>query len=559
MGNIALAFRSTARAAANKTAIHYPDARDGRYRSATFARIESDSDKIAAQCAAIGIDENSDALLALKPGYNFIVGAIALFKVGARPTLIDPGIGLSNALGAIERIEPDALVGEAKIFLIKKFFRSSFESIEKAIINGPRFLAGPRARTIEEIFARPDGARPFPIARKRDDEIAATLFTTGATGPPKGVIYTHRMFNAQLDLIGSAYGLTREDVDMPIFPLFALFSIALGMTVVIPDIDSTRPARAPVDELADLIDRYKVTFSFGSPAAWGKIAARLAARRRRLPSLRKVLMAGAPVDWSIHENLLDKVMGEGSITHTPFGSTEALPAADITGAELLAIDSQARRADGEGVCVGRPLGATRAMIIEIDSAPIATMREASIIEDGAVGEIIFSGDIVSPAYNKMPKETRASKILDDTGRLWHRSGDVGRIDRDGRIWFLGRLAHRVETKSRRYFSVEIEGIFNQSALIARSALVGIGADRLDQTPLIAIEPKRRAYSRAARVKIATEARMFGRANTKSSDITKFIIHNRKFPTDIRHNAKIFREKITRWAENNRRAIITVDD
>ncbi len=508
------------------------------YDRYTFAEIERESSRYAAGLVERGIGKGTRTLLAVKPGFDLIVLTFASFKTGAVPVLIDPGMGKTNLLDCVARSRPEAMIGIEKAFVARLLYPKAFATVKTTITVGRRWLWG--GATAKELARRPDHSF-VPLATKAADR-AAILFTTGSTGPPKGVVYTHGIFDAQLRLIRDHYGVTDDDVDYPAFPLFALFSIALGMRVVIPVMDFTRPASVDPQNVVDAVNGERVTFTFGSPAIWKKVSRYCADRNIALPTLRRVLMAGAPVAAEIHERLLGGILPEGAVTHTPFGATESLPIGDITGAEVVAETAEAT-ARGQGVCVGRPLPGFTFRIVPISDEPFGGWDDAVEQPTGVIGEIMVTGPTVTPGYFDDAANTRLHNVTDPDGLLWRRMGDVGYLDEDGRLWFCGRKSHRVVTGETTLFTIPVEAIFNAHPKAARTALVGVGA-KGEQTPVLIVEPETNVTFDQKTV--ARELFTLGQAFDHTQGVERILYHP-QFPTDIRHNAKIFREKLALWA------------
>ncbi|MBF0170244.1 MAG: AMP-binding protein, partial [Nitrospinae bacterium] len=482
--NIADRLTETAARLGDRIALCVP--RNGSpvdYDRYSFATIEREANRYAAGLAELGIGAGTRTLLAVKPGFDLIVLTFALFKTGAAPVLIDPGMGKRNLLDCVARSKPEAMVGIPKAFVARLLYPTTFATVKRTVTVGRRWLWG--GATARELARRPD-ATFAPLATKAAD-LAAILFTTGSTGPPKGVLYTHAMFDAQLRLIRDHYGVSDDDVDYPAFPLFALFSIALGMRVVIPVMDFTRPASVDPQKVVDAVIGEKVTFTFGSPAIWKKVSCYCADRKIVLPTLRRVLMAGAPVAAEIHRRLLGGILPDGAVTHTPFGATESLPVADITGAQVLAETADAT-AKGKGVCVGLPLPGFTFRIAPVADGPFVSWADAIEQPTGAIGEIMVTGPTVAPGYFDDEANTRLHNVTDPDGRLWRRMGDVGYLDDRGRLWFCGRKGHRVVMGDRTLYTIPVEAIFNAHPLAARTALVGVG-EKGAQTPVLVVEPE----------------------------------------------------------------------
>jgi acyl-CoA synthetase (AMP-forming)/AMP-acid ligase II len=266
-----------------------------------------------------------------------------------------------------------------------------------------------------------------------------------------------------------------------------------------------------------------------------------------LPTLKKVLMAGAPVPADLHK-MLKEVMGEGGETMAPYGATESLPIASFNGSEMLA-ETASQTAEGKGYCVGRPLDEITIKVIKSTDEIIENWDDALALPCGEIGEITIKGPVVSPEYNNKIDATKHAKIKDSDGKLWHRMGDSGYFDEKGRLWFCGRKAHRVITEKRIYYPVCCEAIFNKHPDVFRTALVGVGkGDK--RKPVLAVEPMpgKMPLGESAIKALIEELKKLGEEKDFTSEIQDFLFH-KSFPVDIRHNAKIFREKLSGWAED----------
>lgn len=506
----------------------------------TFAELNRRADIYANYFAMEGLCPGNVTILMVTPSVDFICLTLALFKVGTPIVLIDPGMGYRNLLRCIERVRPKFLVGIPKAILFSKIFPKPFQTLEKIFCCGNSFgLFGPDITKDLQ-----DTEVEFPVYQPTESDLAAIIFTTGSTGPPKGVRYEHSIFSAQLRLIKEYYTIGPNEVDQPAFPLFALFSAALGACSVIPDMDSTKPAKVDPEKFIASIQRHQVTYSFGSPAIWNVVSRYCLEQGIVLDSVRKVLMAGAPVPYELLMRVRN-ILPDDALVFTPYGATESLPIVSIEGSEVVS-ETWKKSQQGKGTCVGRPLPGIEIQIIAISDDPLAKLTRDMIVDDNKIGEIIVRGDVVTRAYLNNPEETRLAKIKDgDT--FWHRMGDVGYLDQEHRLWFCGRRAHRVVTETRTLFSIPCEAIINEHPDVYRSALVGIrDCEGGDTTiPVIIVEPKRdRTISKNILIK---EVRERAGQSELTCEIKHFLVH-KKFPVDIRHNAKIFREKLALWAQ-----------
>jgi acyl-CoA synthetase (AMP-forming)/AMP-acid ligase II len=508
----------------------------------TFAELNAACDREAHALQRLGVQRGMLTLLMVRPGLAFYALTYALFKIGAVPIFIDPGMGWLSFMECVRQSGPEAFLGVPAAHVLRVLFPARFRSVRiKAVLGRLPFPGAMR-------LGDGDGgtAAAFPTAPVEPDAPAAVLFTTGSTGPAKGVAYTHRIFVTQVELLRREYGIGPGDVDLPCFPLFGLFSTALGATAVIPDMDPSRPAQVDPRRIVAPILTHGVTYSFGSPSLWARVGEDCSRRGQRLPSLTRVIMAGAPVPAAVHETLLGRVLPPGAQTFTPYGATEALPVTTFAGREMLAETAAATRA-GAGMCVGRPLAEITLRLIHISDEPIECWREDLVVTPGQIGEVVVKGPVVTTQYHLLPEATRRAKIHDG-GTVWHRMGDVGYLDERGRLWFCGRLAHRVQTEQGTLYSVCCEAIFNAVPGVRRSALVGIGCERARQRPAIVIEPEAGAFPASRRQRAAFVERLLAAASANAlTRGIREVLFQRAFPVDIRHNAKIRREVLAQWA------------
>lgn len=532
--NIAETFVETANAHKDKVAII--EAKDNS--SITFRELDRRSDTYVNYFIGEGVGAGDVVVLMVKPSIDFICLTLALFKLGTPVVLIDPGMGFKNLLRCIERVGPDYLVGIPKALLFSRLFPKPFKSVRKRFCCGNSFgLLGPDICQIKAI-----SNKTHEVYRPQKDDLAAIIFTTGSTGPPKGVRYEHSIFSAQLHQIKSHYDIGEKDTDQPAFPLFALFSTALGACAIIPDMDPTKPAQVDPQKFVSSLRTYNVTYSFGSPAIWRVVGKYCLDHKIKLPSLEKVLMAGAPVPYDLLGHM-DEILPVNGRVMTPYGATESLPIASIDHKEILT-ETMAQSRVGKGTCVGYSLPGITIKIIEISDREIENVDRCTFLKPYALGEIIVQGGVVTKSYMNNETETRFAKIMDGES-FWHRMGDVGYLDEKGRLWFCGRRAHRVVAETQTYFSIPCEAIVNEHEDVYRSALVGVQSPQSETLPVLILEPVQ-GFSGKEKILIE-EARALAEKSEITKSIQHFLVHE-SFPVDIRHNAKIFREKLSIWAQ-----------
>ena len=516
------------------------------YLSLSFAELDAEVSAWKVRLAVAGIARGDRTLLLVRQGLPLIASAFALFRLGAVPVVIDPGMGLKNFLACVARSRPTALVGIPFAQILSRLFRPSFRTVRTRVTASGSLTA--RRSSGSEIVNRKS-----EIVNSSPAELAAVLFTSGSTGAPKGVCYEHGMFAAQVRLIRETYAIEPGEIDLPLLPIFALFNPALGMTTIVPEIDPRRPAEVDPAKIVRAIRQENVTNSFGSPTLWRKIGEHCVAEKITLPSLRRVLCAGAPVPAALWKSS-SAFLPRGQL-HSPYGATEALPVASVSSRE---IDPTTTR----GACVGRPISGIDVRIIAVIDGPVAALADTRELPRGEIGEMIVRGPVVTQSYDALPAATAAAKISDasvvlrsaaqpsaldaplsGTGAVWHRMGDCGYLDADGRLWFVGRKVERVETQTGTLHTEPCEQVFRCHPRVTRCALVGLG-ERGRQRPALIVEAVVKD-SAAARV-FARELRVLALAHAHTTPVKIFYFHP-KFPVDVRHNAKIHRLTLAQWA------------
>ncbi len=538
--NIAASLPQLARERPDQIAMRCPG-RDGRYDIAlSYAELDARSDAIAAGLAMRGIVRGTRAVLMVRPTPEFFLLMFALFKAGAVPVLVDPGIDKRALRQCLDEAQAAAFIGIPLAQLARRLLGWA-RSAKISVTTGARAMLADA--TLAEIERAGANAGP-QLADTQPDDTAAILFTSGSTGVPKGVVYRHRHFVAQIEMMRTAFGIAPGGIDLPTFPPFALFDPALGVTSIIPDMDPTRPAKADPRKLHAAIARFGVDQLFGSPA----LMRVLTDFGQPLPGLKRVTSAGAPVPADVVEKLL-KLLPPYANFWTPYGATECLPVAVIEGRELLTL--RTRTEQGAGTCVGRAVPPNDVRLIGVDDAAIETWSDDLLVKGGLVGEITVAGPTATDAYFNRDAATRIAKIRetmrDGTTRIVHRMGDLGYFDSDGRLWFCGRKTQRVVTNDTTLCTEQIEPVFNAHPDVRRTALVGIGAFGA-QMPVLCVE-LREGVAVSAWARIESELRHLGEGFVHTAKVGRFLRYPKAFPVDIRHNAKIGRETLALWAGN----------
>lgn len=542
--NVAEHLRAAAMARPYHPAIIFPVGHDAGGRSTftqlSYEQLNQTVDRYALGLKEFGLKPGQRTMMLVTPGIDFVAITFALMRLGAVPVFIDPGQPRQDLLQCIKETEPTAFVGIPKAYLLRLLFPGAFRNIKHWVTVGKRRYLG--GATLDELSRPQHGA--CPVGPTTAESEGAVAFTSGSTGIPKGVVYLHGMFEANIKLLRDGIGYSEDLVDLPCLPILALFNPAFGITTVFPNMDFTHPATVDPAYLVDAIQTHGVSTSFGSPTIWKKVVPYCQANNIKLPSLKRIIMAGAPVPPFLIE-AAEEVLVNGQVL-TPFGATEALPLTNMNGREILE-ETAALSDRGAGYCVGYPLESVDIRIIAITDQPIARWDDSLQVPDGEIGEVAVKGACVTREYLHRPEETAASKIPDSDGMVWHRMGDTGYIDPKGRVWFGGRKAHRVGTAQGIMLPVRCEAIFNQHPDVARSALVGIGPMG-SQIPVLCVEcrPGHNPADAGKQDALRRALLALGQANPLTSSIETILFHP-GFPMDVRHNAKIQREKLAVWA------------
>lgn len=541
-----------------------------RYSELDFLSLDRQSDVIAFALNAHGITRGMKAVLMVTPSLDFFALTFALFKAGIIPILVDPGMGIKNLKQCFAEAAPDAFIGIPKAHIARRLFgwgkgtikillnvdggKTGFAANLNSMATGAMSLSTLLQNTLAQSSAQKS---PYPMVLLKPNEMAAILFTSGSTGTPKGVVYSHAMFEAQIQALKNDYGICHGERDLATFPLFSLFGPALGMASIVPEMDASKPITANPEFLFAAIEQYQCSNIFVNPALLERLGRAGEQKQHTLPSVKRVISAGAPATIASIARF-SKMLSDGVPVLNSYGATESLPISMIASDALFATTEMTD--NGAGICVGHAIDGVSIGIIGISEAVIPEWDDALLLKNGEIGEIIVQGPMVSQSYyqydsqrdNQRDSATAMAKIWDPVANcVRHRMGDLGYLDDQGRLWMCGRKAHRVDAThkgkfAKRYYSIPCERIFNTHPNVKRSALVGVKVAN-EITPLICIELDTSLVcnkSQQLYQELTTLAEQFH----QTQGIKRFLIHP-DFPVDVRHNAKIFREKLAVWAQS----------
>jgi acyl-CoA synthetase (AMP-forming)/AMP-acid ligase II len=517
--NLSWILERRAAATPEKAALLLP-ARGGSHDVVTYAGLLDDVRRLAGAFRALGLREGDAVMVMVPMSRPLYVLALALFRIGAPLVFIDPWVGLDRLDRAIALVRPKAFVGAAIAHALR-FFSPAFRRVPIKIAAG-RFgrLFAPLA--LERLVASGDARAGEEIAPVGPDAPALLTFTTGSTGEPKGAVRTHAFLDAQRRALTAALGTREDDVDLAALPIFVLNNLACGATSVVPDFDPRRPGTVEPGRVLAQIESCGVTTAAASPAFFRPIVRRSLALGKTLPGVRAVFTGGAPVAPDLLEEAR-RVFPNARVA-VVYGSTEAEPISMIDAEEVLGETAEATRA-GRGNCVGRPVGEIEVAVVEIRDGPLDGVAP---LPPGRTGEIVVAGDHVNRAYFKNERAFSETKIRAPDGRIWHRTGDVGRLDERGRIWLLGRVNAGLVREGRTWWPLEVEPVVERCPAVERAALIALSGGRAG----IVVVPRGGRRCAAA---IDLEVR----AHCKERGIPcDRVFVARALPFDPRHNAKI---------------------
>ena len=512
----------------------------GPPRRVSWSLLALRVDELARGLLASGVASGDRVCLLIPPGADLTAVLYACLRIGAVVVVADAGLGIRGLSRAVRGASPDVVVGVERALVAARALGWPARRFGAGPLSGAsRRLLGVERTLVElaelgRLGTQPGPRAPLPSTPDADD-VAAILFTSGSTGPAKGVAYTHRQLAAMRDAVAGTYGIGPGTALVAGFAPFALLGPALGATCASPDMDVTAPRTLTAAALADAVAAIGADVVFASPAALLAVvesAGGLAAGgRESLAGVRLFLSAGAPVPPEL-------LAAAGELmpfaqAHTPYGMTEALPVTDISLAEIRSAQSEH---GSEGVCVGRPVDGVLLAVSALDAGGEATGAPAGT--PWTTGEILVRGPHVMDHYDRLWLTQRASA----RDRGWHRSGDVGHLDDAGRLWAEGRLRHVITTADGVLTPVGLERRAAGVAGVVRSAAVGVGPAGTQQVVLVVETGPAVGRGGLASTEIAARVRRAVGVPVAA------VLAVPRLPTDVRHNSKVDRTRVAAWSE-----------
>ena len=532
------AFMQTAATCAGSTAIVVPSffSDSVKYAQIKYSDLAVLVNQYQRGLTDLGLSRGDKVLMLVSPGIDFLALSYAVMGRGAVPVYLDPGMGRDRLLACIAGLNADAFIGSLRAQPLRLFRARLFPRLKFSLCATDWSVPG----TVTTGFLKKFSSKPLP--EEGSSGMCLIAYTSGATGTPRGVVFSDGMITRQLSIFREVFGFEAGKKDLPLLPVFSLFGAALGVCSVFAQVDPARPLALDPSKVVKIVNDLGIESSFGSPTLWNKISEYCIRSRAVLPSIERVYMAGAPVSPRVLERL-QQILERGE-AFTPYGATEALPVTLISAGQIRAAEMLPARGGEIGTLVGRAVPGVEIRVIRHVSGAIAHIASAQACRLGEIGEVIVMGDNVSRSYFRQPEADALSKIQDGE-RFWHRMGDMGYLDGEGNLYFCGRKAHVVECGGKVYYSIPTERVFNQHPKVARSALVALHGGK---EAAIVVEPYPQYWpdGRAERKAFAGELAKLAKADPIASSIAKFFFHQ-SFPVDGRHNAKIFRDRLGLWA------------
>jgi acyl-CoA synthetase (AMP-forming)/AMP-acid ligase II len=494
----------------------------GEGERASFAALWERADRISAGLGGAGLSPGDRVIVMIPMSLELYAVLLGLLKLGVVAVFVDPWIGRKQIAAFAAFADPRGFAGIGKSHLLR-LLDGRLRRIPVTLTTGGKLFRWPARLSLGDLESKAGDGRVHPVT---GDDPALITFTSGSSGLPKGTNRTHRFLTAQHGALKHEFPADDRDVDMPMFPVFALNNLALGISSVVPRMDFGRVAEVDPSVILRQMRDHGVTTSTASPPFFDRLATHVEAHRESRPRLRRILTGGAPV--ADDQLRLWQRSFPGTEILVVYGSTEAEPVAHIHAAERLKATSDIRP-DSPGFCVGLPTDKVRTRVIRIVPGQVTPGDDLDVAEHD-VGELCVTGDHVCKDYFRNPDAVRQNKLVESDGTVWHRMGDTGYFDRRGRFWLVGRVH---STIVRGGVAVHPQ-ILEQSAdpgdsRIRRVAAVGLPDAELGERVVLVLET---SAENGLRGEVEERVKQSGQI------VDDIVLTSEPLPVDPRHNSKI---------------------
>jgi acyl-CoA synthetase (AMP-forming)/AMP-acid ligase II len=457
--NLLAPFLERAEAWSGRAAI-----REASGREASFGELARRSAALAKAWRHAGLASGDSVLVAMPLGIDLYAAIAGLWRLGAVIVFPEPALGLAGLRHAAAATRPQAYLSAGWYRLLR--------------------WALPELRGIPLHLGLAEASGGEPCAAVGEAHPALISFTSGSTGRPKGILRTHGFLAAQNACVGALLVPKRDDeIDLVAFPVFVIANLALGITSVLPYWRPRRQDSLDPEALSSWLGAHSVGRILAPPAVCETLA-----RGSAPPALSAVFTGGGPVFPDLLAKLAQRLPKADIVS--VYGSTEAEPIAHQRVAESSAADWQAMKT-GAGLLAGKPVAGIGLRIVQ--------------------DEILVTGAHVNKGYLEPGADRDAKPVID--GEIWHRTGDAGRLDAQGRLWLLGRC----EARAGGYHPFQVEAAARLWPGVHRTALVP------GERALLAIEGDRAQ---------APEWRR------KAADFQGLTVIEMAIPLDRRHRSKV---------------------
>jgi acyl-CoA synthetase (AMP-forming)/AMP-acid ligase II len=533
--NVVAAFERTVARVPSRTAlvIDHGD----RIETATFAELWDRVDRVSAGLVRAGLRPGGRVILMVPLSVVLYAVLTGVLKMGAVAVFVSPWLSPEQIASSADLAEADMYIGSGKSQLLR-LRHSGFRAIPISVTTGTRLWRVPARLSLRELESSPGDGTVHSVGTS---DPALISFTSGSSGVPKAANRTHDVLAGQQLALADEFPLRDSDVDMTTFPVFALNNLANGVTSVVPHMSFGEDTRVDAARAVSLMVDRGVTTCSASPPVIDDLAGHLRSNPDTRTGLRRIISGGAPVFDAQLASWRDAF--PDAEVMVAYGSTEAEPVSHIGAQERLAARSDVRPT-APGICVGRPVGRVRTKLIRIHDGPI-------LLESGdwsswempgsEIGELVVAGDHVCRDYYRNPAATAETKITDGNGDVWHRMGDTGYFDGEGRFWLAGRVHSTIHRAGTPVHPQLVEqAALGDGAAVRRAAAVGVSDAELGERVVLVLEAESTA---------GLENEVRRRLAESGQTVDEIIISGEPLPLDRRHRAKIdystLRERLER--------------